>query len=132
MNMKKFKRFFSRAPKGRAAVEFSLVFLIMIFVFLGIIEFGRLFQVWLTIQWAAQDGARYAATGQQSVDPTEDLWDTARLQAIKDVVKLRAGSLTIDDAAEADRTFDMLMGSSVPPRRRFIQTHAKEVRNLDV
>ena len=35
-------------------------------------------------------------------------------------------------AAEADRTFDMLMGSSVPPRRRFIQTHAKSVRNLDV
>ena len=40
--------------------------------------------------------------------------------------------VTIEDAAEADRTFDMLMGSKVPPRRRFIQTHAKEVRNLDV
>ena len=40
--------------------------------------------------------------------------------------------VTIEDAAEADRTFDMLMGSAVPPRRRFIQTHAHEVRNLDV
>ena len=40
--------------------------------------------------------------------------------------------VTIEDAAEADRTFDMLMGSSVPPRKRFIQTHANEVRNLDV
>lgn len=40
--------------------------------------------------------------------------------------------VTIDDAAEADRTFDMLMGSAVPPRRRFIQTHAHEVRNLDI
>jgi DNA gyrase subunit B len=40
--------------------------------------------------------------------------------------------VTIEDAAEADRTFDMLMGSNVPPRRRFIQTHAKEVRNLDI
>ncbi len=29
-------------------------------------------------------------------------------------------------------TFDMLMGSSVPLRKRFIQTHAKNVRNLDV
>jgi len=38
----------------------------------------------------------------------------------------------VEDAAEANRTFDMLMGSSVPPRRRFIQTHAHEVRNLDV
>lgn len=40
--------------------------------------------------------------------------------------------VTIEDAAEADRTFDMLMGAAVPPRRRFIQTHAQDVRNLDV
>ncbi len=40
--------------------------------------------------------------------------------------------VTIEDAAAADRTFDMLMGAAVPPRRRFIQTHAKEVRNLDI
>jgi DNA gyrase subunit B len=40
--------------------------------------------------------------------------------------------VSIEDAAAADRTFDMLMGASVPPRRRFIQTHAKDVRNLDV
>ncbi len=38
----------------------------------------------------------------------------------------------IDDAAEADRTFDMLMGEAVPPRTRFITTHAKDVRNLDI
>ena len=38
----------------------------------------------------------------------------------------------VEDAAEADRTFDMLMGNAVPPRRKFITTHAKEVRNLDV
>jgi DNA gyrase subunit B len=40
--------------------------------------------------------------------------------------------VTVDDAAEADRTFDMLMGSAVPPRKRFILTHAREVRNLDI
>ncbi|HID84295.1 MAG TPA: hypothetical protein EYP54_04155, partial [Anaerolineales bacterium] len=40
--------------------------------------------------------------------------------------------VTVEDAAEADRTFSMLMGEAVPPRRRFIQTHAKEVRNLDI
>ena len=32
----------------------------------------------------------------------------------------------------ADSTFDMLMGSSVPPRKRFIQTNAKNVQNLDI
>ena len=32
----------------------------------------------------------------------------------------------------ADAIFDMLMGDAVPPRRKFIQTHARNVRNLDV
>jgi DNA gyrase subunit B len=40
--------------------------------------------------------------------------------------------VTIEDAAAAEQTFDMLMGSDVLPRRKFIQTHAKEVENLDV
>jgi len=38
----------------------------------------------------------------------------------------------IEDAVGADEVFDMLMGESVPPRKRFIQTHARSVRNLDV
>ncbi len=33
--------------------------------------------------------------------------------------------VAIEDAAEADRVFDMLMGSDVAPRKSFIQTHAK-------
>ena len=57
----------------------------------------------------------------------EQLWDSTMDPAIRMLLQV-----TIQDAAEADRTFDMLMGSAVPPRRRFIQTHAKEVRNLDV
>lgn len=40
--------------------------------------------------------------------------------------------VNVEDAAEADRTFDMLMGSAVPPRKRFLQTHARDVRNLDI
>jgi len=38
----------------------------------------------------------------------------------------------IEDAIEAHGIFDMLMGTNVPPRRKFIETHAKEVQNLDV
>jgi DNA gyrase subunit B len=38
----------------------------------------------------------------------------------------------VEDAAVADRTFDMLMVEAVPPRTRFITTHAKTVRNLDI
>jgi DNA gyrase subunit B len=40
--------------------------------------------------------------------------------------------VNMDDAAQADEIFDMLMGDQVPPRKKFIQTHAKYVRNLDV
>jgi len=57
----------------------------------------------------------------------DQLWETTM-----DPSKRTLLLVTVDDAAEADRTFDMLMGSEVPPRRRFIQTHARDVRNLDI
>ena len=55
------------------------------------------------------------------------LWDTTM-----DPIKRTLLQVAIEDAAAADQTFDMLMGSAVPPRRRFIQTHAHEVSNLDI
>jgi DNA gyrase subunit B len=67
---------------------------------------------------------RYKGLGEMN---PEQLWETT-MDPENRVLLL----VTIEDAAEADRTFDMLMGSSVPPRKRFIQTHANEVRNLDV
>jgi len=39
--------------------------------------------------------------------------------------------VNIEDAAEADHVFSMLMGNEVPPRKRFIQTHAK-MATLDI
>jgi len=39
--------------------------------------------------------------------------------------------VNIEDATEADRVFSMLMGNEVPPRKRFIQTHAKNA-TLDI
>ena len=38
----------------------------------------------------------------------------------------------LEDAKEADTIFEILMGSEVAPRKRFIQTHADKVQNLDV
>ena len=40
--------------------------------------------------------------------------------------------VTIDNAREADKIFDVLMGNEVAPRKKFIQTYAKSVKNLDI
>ena len=40
--------------------------------------------------------------------------------------------VTIDNAREADKIFDVLMGDEVAPRKKFIQTYAKSVKNLDI
>jgi DNA gyrase subunit B len=57
----------------------------------------------------------------------EQLWGTTMNPETRTVLQV-----TIENAADADRTFSILMGDEVEPRRAFIEKNAKYVRNLDV
>ncbi|MCO5224507.1 MAG: DNA topoisomerase (ATP-hydrolyzing) subunit B [Thermomicrobiales bacterium] len=70
------------------------------------------------------DVQRYKGLGEMN---PEQLWETTMDPSIRTLLQV-----SIEDAAQADETFDMLMGAAVPPRKKFIQTHAQYVQNLDV
>ncbi|MEK7647124.1 MAG: DNA topoisomerase (ATP-hydrolyzing) subunit B [Patescibacteria group bacterium] len=67
---------------------------------------------------------RYKGLGEMNA---EELWETT-MDPAQRVLK----QIAINDVEEANRTFDILMGEEVSPRKLFIQTHAKDVENLDV
>ena len=67
---------------------------------------------------------RYKGLGEMSA---EQLWETTMNPATRTLL-----TVGIDDITKADQIFHILMGGEVPPRKAFIQAHAKSVKNLDV
>ena len=67
---------------------------------------------------------RYKGLGEMNPD---QLWQTTMNPENRVLLKV-----AVEDTERADETFDTLMGNEVSPRKKFIQTHAKYVKNLDV
>src|SRR5437879_1925078 len=70
------------------------------------------------------EAARMKGLGEMNA---EELWDTTMNPATRVLLQV-----TVDDVAAVNDTFEKLMGPDVEPRKKFIQAHAKSVRNLDI
>jgi len=67
---------------------------------------------------------RYKGLGEMNSD---QLWETTMNPQGRVLLQV-----SVEDAASADETFGMLMGDEVPPRKQFIITHSRNVKNLDI
>lgn len=90
-------------------------------------EFFSLEEILSFVREQAKKGIhiqRYKGLGEMN---PQQLWETTMDPSRRTILKV-----TLEDAVEADKTFSMLMGDEVAPRREFIETFAHEVKNLDV
>ncbi len=118
--------YFGRSPEearvGETASRFRLEY--------GEEEAVQMDGLWQLAQAVREAGSRgldvkrFKGLGEMNAD---ELWETTMDPTRRVLLRVR-----MDDAAEADRIFSILMGANVERRREFIETHAAEVRNLDV
>ena len=90
-------------------------------------EFYSLKEVLLFVRGQASRGMqiqRYKGLGEMN---PQQLWETTMDPARRTILKV-----VLEDVAEVDKIFNILMGDEVEPRRAFIETHAHEVKNLDI
>lgn len=74
--------FASRSAEGQSIVEFAVVFMLFIFLVLGVLDFGHLFFVKMNVQNAVQEAARFASTGNHLPDPNNPGNNLSRVDSI--------------------------------------------------
>ncbi len=75
-------------------------------------------------EWEKANVQRYKGLGEMN---PQQLWDTTMNPETRTLIKIN-----IEDAIRADKLFEILMGTEVEPRKKFIEQHALEVKNLDL
>lgn len=118
---------FLSSPTYKKIVKSSLDFPVLVKFGNKTKEIKNLFNAYSEIINTLKEGMelqRYKGLGEMN---PEQLWETTMNPKTRRLVRV-----SIEDAAEADRIFSVLMGEEVEPRREFIEKYAKEVKNLDV
>ncbi|HID65103.1 MAG TPA: pilus assembly protein, partial [Anaerolineae bacterium] len=94
--------------KGQTMVEFALILPILLLVMFVIIESGRIFQAYITVQHAAREGARYAVTGRWEEEFVGE--PDPRVASIEDVTRNALAGLTLAGPAGYDENGRILTG----------------------
>lgn len=71
------RRRLGKAERGQSVVELALTLPIVLLILLGMVDFSRMYQAYLTVQHAAREGARLAITGATDSSITQRVYDTA-------------------------------------------------------
>lgn len=92
----------AKGERGAAAVEFALILPVLLLLVLGIIEFGRIYNIQISLSGAAREGARYMAIHHSETNAATNARNSAVAAAPS--VPLTAGSITISNATCATGT----------------------------